>query len=99
MIDPDRLYIVNEVDRPDQRHVAYLVNGKLSYLEIEWYPMALTERATPLADFGFSFEQVGHGVLCTIVRDSTATYPDGTRRQWQGAFGFVLLNRHAEAIK
>ena len=99
MIEPHRLYIVNEVDRPDKPHIAYRVTPRrLRYIEINWPPMALTDRATPLADFGFSFQETPMGLLCTIVTESRAKYPDGKTREWQGEYVFILLNRKVEEL-
>lgn len=100
MIDPDCLYIVNEVDRPDARHVAYRISPRrLRYTEIEWQPMALTKRSTPLADFGFTFREIPMGLLCCQTEKSRAKYPDGKTRPWQGDPVFIVWSRKVEAIK
>ena len=101
MIEPHRLYIVNDVDRPDKRHIAYRVTPRrLRYIEIDWPPMSfIVNRATPLADFGFSFQEIPMGLLCTLTTQSRAKYHDGKTRDWQGDPVLVLLNRKVEAIK
>lgn len=92
MIKPDRLYIVNCVDRPDPRHVAELRGTKLHYIAIAWPPMPLTVWATPLADFGFVFQQTKRGLLCMMPTDtsSRAKYPNGELRGWQGERAFIV---------
>ena len=93
-MNPKNLFIVNTVDRPDARHIAELQSdGKLHYLHPElrpWPPMP-PERATPLRDFGFTFSTLSNGkIWCVLTHETTAKYPDGARREWQGEPVFAL---------
>lgn len=101
MIKPENLYIVNSVDRPDPRHVAHLFRGKLRYIAIEWEPMDFTKSATLLADFGFEFKRTAEGLVCMLPpgAKSKAKYPDGTRREWQGAQAFLVRTGEVEVIE
>lgn len=99
-MNPDRLYIVNDVDRPDPQHIAELRGTKLHYIAIEWPPMAFTVWTTPLADFGFVFRQTERGLLCLLPTDtsSNARYPSGERRGWQGARAFLVRAGEVEVV-
>lgn len=90
-------YIVNTFDRPYERLIAEARKGMLFYvhpeMQAEWkdVPMSMDE-ATPLEDFGIEVtinEGVFHG---DWNKRSTATYPNGRRRFWQGhpQFSFDL---------
>lgn len=86
-------YIVNDVDKPSERHVAELVRDvELRYLSEDlrrWPPMSKA-RATRMEDFGFVVVEEGNMVRFSKVGESVALYRDGTLRQWQGAAEFTL---------
>jgi hypothetical protein len=92
---PMKYYIVNEFDRPYERHVAVEHKGKLYYLQrvtepdMKIYDGMDMDRATPIEDFGITVreEKQGRrlvGVYFTRTGESTAKYKDGKPRRWQG---------------
>lgn len=97
-------YIVNQFDRPDERHVAQEIEGKLYYIhpelagESQYWGMSM-EEATPLEAFGLSCFHAATGMgtckqiewlRCSLERPRSATYPDGKLRHWQGASEFRI---------
>jgi hypothetical protein len=93
-----KYFIVNEIDRPDDKHVAQLVNEKLYYMSRETNPEMKefdgmeTDQATPIEDFGFAVAE--QGLLVYFIQDISlchAKYSDGTNRTWQGIDQFALL--------
>jgi hypothetical protein len=94
-------YIINDVDRPDQRHVCQTINkDNLEYIHHDlknWnadigYPFTLTynKQATNLLTFGFDITIKKGKAEFTKVRSSRAKYKDGTHRPWQGSTIFTL---------
>ena len=87
----NKLYIVNDIDRPHERLIAEEREGLLYYihpdLRDEWasQPMSMAD-ATPLSDFGLRTESLpGYLVGILFPKRATATYPDGRLRKWQGS--------------
>ena len=93
-----KLFIVNDFDRPDERHIAeQRPDGKFYYVhpdlrDIKDYWGMTPDRPTPLEDFGIrTISRLG--VLTGALTDrSIATYRDGRPRKWQGSspFSFPL---------
>jgi hypothetical protein len=95
------LFIVNDFDRPDHKHLTIRKeDGLLYYIHPElekWKGMSVTT-ATPLEAFGITCHyehDVLHGVL---DGGPTATYRDGRPRRWQGQprFSFTMNKRFQE---
>ena len=83
--------ILDDVDRPYRWNVCRLLrSGKYAYIQPHsWAAWAKKkrfsgERGVPMEAFGFEVIEQGKSVTFTMVRESTATYPDGSRRNWQG---------------
>jgi hypothetical protein len=92
----DRFYIVNSFDAPIPRLIAEKVGDQLFYIHPElrekWKNQGLTlhSEATPIENFGIHFaikDGMFHG---QFLSESTATYPDGRRRVWQGDPNFFF---------
>ncbi len=94
-----KLFIVNDYDRPDHRHITIQkADGLLYYLHPDlerWKGMNVT-RPTPVEDFGIQCHvELGilHGVLVDEL--ARATYRDGRPRRWQGPVRFsFVMNKH-----
>jgi hypothetical protein len=91
-----KLRIVNSMDRPCPRLVAEeRADGLLYYIHPDirdnksYHGMSAAE-ATPLEHFGFEVEVHPGFILCVQVRKSTATYPSGASREWQGNSYFTI---------
>lgn len=92
------LFIVNEIDRPDERHVVQRIGPnqyKYIHPDLEnWRMMERDDGATSLADFGIEwvfFERNGvTHISCWVRTFSKATYKDGKPRHWQGSERFYL---------
>jgi hypothetical protein len=98
------LFIVNDFDRPDHKHLTIRKEDGLLYYvhpEMEKWKGMSVDRATPLEDFGVTCH-VELGILHGILTDesSRATYRDGRPRRWQGPerFSFVM-NKHFQDYK
>jgi hypothetical protein len=90
-------YIINEFDCPDMLRIVVCISasGKCRYLSIRenrrWpYAMQLSERSTPLEDFGMQLTIEGATFCVSKVGESKALYPDGSTRRWQGAIASTL---------
>ena len=98
-------YIVNDFDRPDERHVVQIVgkNKKHGYPEGEYIHDSLTDwckksghrlcvrkSSTPLSAFGFDLTIDDGYATFTLVSGSVARYRDGRPRRWQGRSSFTL---------
>lgn len=89
-------YIVNCVDRPCERHIAEMrADGLLYYIHpdlanAEHYAGMGNRGATPLGEFGVTFQITGGKFIGEKVTESTATYPDGKPRDWQGMNQFFF---------
>lgn len=89
-IETNKLYIVNDFDRPDERHIAAMrEDGKLYYIhpylrDVECYKGMSAKEATPVINFGIDLsiaDNLLHGVES---QKSIAQYSDGRTRRWQG---------------
>ncbi len=78
--------IINEIDRPDKRHIVDRETGKYLEPSLSEYSFKDFERATPIIKFGFSFRD-GEFIL---ERESIAEYSEGRKRKWQGEKRFRL---------
>ncbi len=87
-------YIVNDVDRPDDRHVAQFVkDDELEYLHPDlrdWGRLDLEESHATLDEFGFNVVIKEGEATFKKVRESIARYRDGKKRNWQGEYNFTL---------
>ena len=86
-------YIVNDIDRPEPRLIAQELDGALWYLNPEirnLFPAMSTRHATRVKDFGIDLAIADGCLVGELVRESTATYPDGKPRRWQGAITFRI---------
>lgn len=87
-------YILNDVDRPDARHVIQIVDDHAEYLHEDlrdWGDLRLpNESSSDLELFGFDVAIVGGFAHFTQVKESSATYQDGKPRKWQGNKEFIL---------
>lgn len=84
-----RLFIVNDIDRPQFRLAAVRMDGKLRYITMPMFGAMESDRATPLEDFGVRWgfsERLAWFIVDQSVKPS-ATYPDGKPREWQGGPG------------
>ena len=99
-------YIVNDVDRPDERHVVErFIGRKGAYIHPDlrkWNDnngyFQIVSGCTNIKDFGFSIEIIKNtntGIKDRVTFNktgpSTATYKDGRKRPWQGKNSFSLL--------
>lgn len=91
-----RYAIVNDVDKPQRRHVAELVNGKFYYMaraedpylkQFDGYPL---EHPAWMEDFGFTIQETSERTLFIMESESKAVYRDGKPRYWQGELCFSL---------
>jgi len=89
--------ILNTIDRPYARLVVEIIGNKAYYMSRALEPglkqydgMELRHDTTGLEEFGFNFEDNGHSVTFTKVRDSVAKYSNGEIREWQGQAYFTL---------
>ena len=95
-MDATNFYIVNDVDRPDARHVVQVVNETTRECEYlhedlrDWGTMVLPDDAATLADFGFRVKIVGNTAKFRKCLGSVAKYKDGKSRPWQGENYFEL---------
>ena len=95
-------FIVNTVDRPCEDMIAFKrEDGKLCYASSEprlrGYDGMDASRATPLGDFGLDIDIRNGRLVGRVVRGSTARYPDGLPRPWQGSNEFdVPLRKEAK---
>lgn len=98
-----RFFIVNHFDRPGPRLIAekredgklYYVHPELRHKKQHW---GMTSHdATPVEDFGITLVIDGHLLRGAQNRDSVATYPDGGKRQWEGAGVFEFSWKEKEA--
>jgi hypothetical protein len=85
-------YIINGSDCPDMLRIVVCISstGKCRYLSIRdnrrWPSvMQLSERSTPLEDFGMQITIEGAAFKLTQIGESKAQYSDGKTRRWQGA--------------
>lgn len=93
----DRLYIINNVDRPCPEHIVYRrKDGIWGYVDRELnergylFGTRLPEEATSLSVFGLQALRYGQRVEVSRVGPSLATYADGTYRKWQDVHDFEL---------
>ena len=89
----NNFYIVNDVDRPEQRHVTILRDGKLHYVHPElskWGGMSMRDESTSMQDFGFTVTEAGGFVTFVLNNECVAKYRDGTSRKWQGCTNFTI---------
>ena len=84
-------YIINEFDCPDMLRIVVCISdtGKCRYLSIRdnrrWpHVMHLSERSTPLEDFGMQITIEGAAFKLARTGESKAQYLDGKTRRWQG---------------
>jgi len=92
-------YIVNDFDRPYQKHVCQRMNrkGQLEYISPElrnWHRkngrMMINDESTLIQKFGFDVEVREGKAKFIKTRQSVAKYRDGKRREWQGEYEFSL---------
>lgn len=111
---PNRFFIMNDFDRPDQEHVVERFSGqKAAYIHPRlrnWNDnngyFQINEKCTDIEDFGFSidiYENPDTGVENKAVfcktRPSVATYYDGRPRHWQGDTNFALILHDVDKVK
>ena len=96
-------FIVNEVDRPREDLIAFKQpDGRLAYAVADIPRLRGCDgmdagRATPLGDFGLDIDIRNGRLIGRVVRGSTARYPDGLPRPWQGSREFdVPLRKEAK---
>lgn len=97
-----KLFIVNETDRPYERHIAeQRSDGLLYYLHPDlkdWKGMT-AERATPLEDFSV-YCKVTDGILHGHREgESRAEYSTGEHRPWQGSDTFSFPVKIAKKLR
>ncbi len=95
-----QFYIVNGADRPNEKHVAQIVNkkGELEYIHSDlrnWCrdnkcQLRLSETGASLFDFGFDVTIEERSAFFKKTRESTAVYLDKKIRPWQGENNFIL---------
>jgi hypothetical protein len=97
-------YIVNDFDKPDERHVAQVVEvGKAQYLHEDLRGFGSLQVdpkwSSTMEAFGFDVDILNGIAHFSLVRDSIATYNDGKPRQWQGrkkTFTLKMIGQEAE---
>jgi hypothetical protein len=95
-------FIVNSFDRPCEGMIAFeQPDGRLAYAgwlpRLREYDGMDASHATPLEDFGLDIDIQNGWLVGRVVRKSTALYPDGSPRPWQGSEKFsVLLRKEAQ---
>lgn len=82
-------YIVNSFDRPYERLVTQLRDGKLYYIhaelrDVKHYKGMDAGGATRVANFGIVLRQTTEGLHGSLEFPTTAKYRNGDPRQWQG---------------
>jgi hypothetical protein len=92
---PDRYYIVNEYDRPCERMIARLENGRLYYLDPDLRAefaggFVPDGRETELSRFGLYLTTYRDNLVGLKIRSSMVTYQDGKIRHWQGKKSFSI---------
>lgn len=83
--------IVNECDKPEPRMVTQVVNGEHYYMmrstkeeaQLKQYDGMNPERPTFLEDFGFEIIEKRDYVQFSLIKESKATYKNGSLRVWQ----------------
>lgn len=92
-----KFYIVNDVDRPCERLLAYDNNEWLYYFDEELserYKHGFSkERATPVEAFGMKVTETGNHYIFEKICSSFAKYNDGSTREWQDETFFTLKKR------
>lgn len=90
--------ILNSIDRPYERLVCELVDGKYYYLQRaveeglrDYDGMEPRDDTTSMEDFGFDCIEDASGLeVCFIKRrESVARYESGEIRPWQGKVNFT----------
>jgi hypothetical protein len=84
---PCKYFILNDIDRPDKRHVAYKrPDGRFNYLDRSLWQFdgMIATHPTPIEDFGFNVVEVPPVVSFVKFHKGGAQYQDGTTRDWQG---------------
>lgn len=95
-------FIVNSTDKPCEDLIAFKrPDGRLAYAvdiqRLREYDGMYAGRATPLEDFGLEIDIQNGRLVGRVVCGSTARYPDGSTRPWQGSREFdVLLRKEAQ---
>ena len=89
VMTPNQLFIVNDFDRPQAKHIARQGrHGKFFYVHPllrnvkQFHGMTPTD-PTPVSDFGISLEIRDGAIYGKLDRESVATYRDGKPRKWQ----------------
>lgn len=93
-----QFYILNNVDRPDPKHVVQSISEtELVYISEElkgWEDrfgnFSFCSETTNLTQFGFAIEIIDDKAVFIKTKPSTAKYSNGSRRLWQGEDKFVL---------
>lgn len=99
-----KFYIVNDVDRPCEQHVAQLTGpkkDKLRYIHEslrDWDEMDLREESTPVEEFGFEIKRAHDRIMFFKTKHSSVFYPGGGRRLWQGGSFFCLTPLEGEFL-
>jgi len=99
-----KFFIVNQYDRPCERLIAQLRDGKLHYIghglaDDKIYRGMSADSAVPVEDFGIRIS-VENGTLHGIqTGDSLAVYSNGKSRKWQGASSFSMPLPGARTLK
>lgn len=88
-------FIVNDADRPDERHITILSGAAdLNYIHPDlrdWGTMSLRDCSTNVKEFGFVTTESGGFVTFKRTAACRAVYDDGRKpRLWQGDDHFTM---------
>ena len=85
----DKLYIINETDRPCMHLICREIGNKMIYVSEHFrrrYPnLQKSESTSSLIDFGFTYD---NGVY-SLKNKSIVKYSNGKPRVWQGKTSFT----------
>ena len=85
--------IVNWMDRPYEKLICQVIDGKAYYLDRELrkrHEGMSIARATDIRDFGLTYTESNGFVMFVKLKDSTAKYGDGKTRHWQGSRDTII---------
>lgn len=91
----NKFFIINDVDRPERRHVMLMskYDGRLLYMHPElhdWGRMEVQPETTTMEEFGFHVSLQGDTAIFSQINKSLARYKDGSPRMWQDVKVFSL---------
>lgn len=101
LLNPPKYAIINDADKPEPNLVVEYVEGvgycymtrSLAPYKMRYDGMGPRPSTTSMKAFGFDIVEREFQVDFAMVLPSTATYPDGSPRQWQSHLTAFSLPR------